>query len=148
MKLCRIILALAISLTGCSLLERDLIDDGTYLLDVANNGGGCEVVATAKVREEKLYLSGYIRPFQIDTPMEGSVEIRFKTPDGVQKSEGRVPIRLENHLRTSHSHAKFEVVIDRVPPPRTVIKIIVNFPLCSAEISDVAGMCPKNTGST
>ncbi len=121
--------AAVLSLAGCALFGRDLFSAGVYRMETAGVLG-CEVAATAVVREGKLRLDGFIRGVRLTSPAEGEMEVRLRTLDGKQKSEVRVPLRFVNHRRTSHSHPRFEAVLHEVPPPGTVIMFVPAFSLC------------------
>lgn len=127
---------------GCNLFGRDLIFSGVYRLETAGVVG-CEVAATAVDRDGKLHIDGVIRGMRLTKPVEGDVEIRLMMPDGKQKSEGRVALRLVSHRQTSHSHPRFETVLGERPPAGTAILVIPNFPLCPAvrptDVKDDAG---------
>lgn len=135
-------LATLLALAGCNLFRRDLISEGVYGLETAGVVG-CEVAATAVVREGDLRLDGFIRGMRLTAPAEGEVEIRLRSPDGNEKTADRVPIRLVYHRRTSHSHPRFEALIDEVPPPGTEIIVVPKFPLCPPAVPSQFG---KGTG--
>ncbi|MBN9519204.1 hypothetical protein J0H58_11900 [bacterium] len=122
--------AALLSLAGCVLFGRDQFSAGVYRMETAGVIG-CEVAATAVEREGKLRLDGFIRGARLTGPAEGEVEVRLRTPDGKQKSVGRFPLRLVNHRRTSHSHPRFEAVLQEVPPPGIVVMFVPTFSLCT-----------------
>lgn len=129
MKVSCLALGLLLALAGCNVFKRDLISQGVYGLETTGVVG-CEVAAAAVEKEGYLQLSGFIRGARLTAPVTGEVEVWFRTPDGKQRRETRVPLRLVNHRRTSHSHPRFEAVIRQVPPPGTVIMLVPIFPLC------------------
>lgn len=130
--------AAVLTLGGCALFGRDLFSAGVYRMETAGVLG-CEVAATAVEREGKLRLDGFIRGARLTGPAEGEVEVRLRTPDGKQKSVGRVPLRLVSHRRTSHSHPRFEAVLNEVPPPGTVVMFVPTFSLCpSVAVNEAA----------
>lgn len=117
-------------LAGCGWLHRDLISRGVYRLETVGVLG-CEVAATAVERAGKLHLDGLIRGIRLTSPVTGEVEVRLKTPDGKEAGWGRGAIRPVGHRRTGHSHPRFEVTFDELPPPGTVIMVFPRFPLCA-----------------
>jgi hypothetical protein len=116
-------------LPGCNLFRRDLIGSGVFRLETVGVVG-CEIAATAVERGGKLYLDGLIRGIRLTTPVEGEVEVWLRTPDGTETEKGRAVIRSVSHRRTGHSHPRFEITFNELPPPGTVIMALPRYPRC------------------
>ena len=114
-------LILWVSLSGCSLFRRDLVEEGVYQVD-ASNFCGHALAVRAWESGGKLVVKGRVMnlPYSVGLPADG--EVSLAASDGVEIATKRAAFR-RWYKHRGRSYPFLQVEFERIPPPGSLIRV-------------------------